>query len=89
MMLCKFLPVGLMIVGLGFSVQTANAQWGYGSGCSSEGAGWTAAGRVERTFELSPGAESGSASSAASAGTAIDADQRTNERPNQRPGSAE
>ena len=35
MMLCKFLPVGLMIVGLVFSVQTANAQWGYGSGCSS------------------------------------------------------
>jgi hypothetical protein len=32
----KLLPVGLAICGLIFSVQTANAQWGYyGSGCSS------------------------------------------------------
>jgi hypothetical protein len=35
MMVSKLLPVGLMIGGLVFSVQTANAQGGYGSGCSS------------------------------------------------------
>ncbi len=34
-MMSKLLPVGLMVVALGFSVQTANAQGNYGSGCSS------------------------------------------------------
>jgi hypothetical protein len=34
-MMSKLLPIGLMVVAVGFSVQTANAQWSYGSGCSS------------------------------------------------------
>ena len=73
-MVWKLLPVGLMIVALVFSVQTANAQWELRERLLVRGAGRTAAGRVERTVELSPRAESSSASSAPSAGTAVDPD---------------